>query len=237
MWAWGTSLENRIYGNDGNNQIDGRGGADFMNGGAGNDVYHVDHVGDRVVEAAGGGTDEIRSSVSFDLAGIHVETLRISSSDIVTGTGNSLANTIHVGGAAGSVARGLGGDDWLQGNHLYGGTGNDILYSVGSNTDRFFFDTALNAATNVDTIRGFDTVGYDRFELSRAIFAAIDAGTLSEDAFHEGTAAADAEDRILYDIQTGEVFYDADGSGAGAAILFARVDPGVQLDYFHFFAY
>ena len=241
--ASGNSLANRIYGNDGNNLINGQGGADFMSGGAGDDIYHVDNSGDRVVEGAGGGNDEIRSSLSFNLAGIHVETLLITSAAVVTGTGNSLANTITVQAAAGSNLFGLGGDDRLEsrpgsgGMNLYGGTGNDTLDSTTSNVDRFYFDTALNAATNVDTIRGFDTVGYDRFELSRAIFTAIGAGTLSEDAFHEGSAAADAEDRIVYDIQTGEVFYDADGSGAGAAILFARVDPGVSLEYFHFFAY
>jgi Ca2+-binding RTX toxin-like protein len=36
-----------------------------------------------------------------------------------------------------------------------------------------------------------------------------------------GPSAAGANDFILYDTATGELFYDADGSGAGAAVKFA----------------
>lgn len=242
--GFGNSLDNRIYGNSGQNTIDGRTGADRMIGGDGNDTYYVDNAGDRVFEYSGGGlNDVIFTSVSFNLAGLHVETLRLTGTTALTGTGNSLANTI-ISEAGGSALHGLGGDDVLQsqnsagsGQHLYGGVGNDTLISTASNEDRFYFDTALDPVNNVDTIQGFDTVGFDQFQLSRSVFTAIEAGVLSADAFHEGTTAADAEDRIVFDVVSGNVFYDADGNGAGEAILFARVDPGVQLDYFHFFGY
>lgn len=42
--------------------IDGRGGADTMAGGQGDDTYIVDNVGDQVIELAGGGIDLVRSS-------------------------------------------------------------------------------------------------------------------------------------------------------------------------------
>ncbi|HEV2563863.1 MAG TPA: hypothetical protein VGU19_02160, partial [Microvirga sp.] len=52
-------------GDAGNNEIVGTAGADTMNGGAGNDVYHVNHSGDVVYEDAGPGIDTVVSSISF----------------------------------------------------------------------------------------------------------------------------------------------------------------------------
>jgi hypothetical protein len=44
-----------------------------------------------------------------------------------------------------------------------------------------------------------------------------------------GTAAGDSGDRIIYDSATGRIFYDADGSGGGAKVLFAKVTAGTTL--------
>ena len=61
------------------------------------------------------------------------------------------------------------------------------------------------------------------------MFKQIGAGRLAAGAFHVGTSAGNADDRIVYDQATGKIFYDADGSGAGAAILFATVTAGTTL--------
>ncbi|UZK67449.1 hypothetical protein [Sphingomonas sp. M1-B02] len=64
--------------------------------------------------------------------------------------------------------------------------------------------------------------------LASHVFAGVGT-SLAASAFACGAAALDADDRIVYDANTGRISYDADGSGAGAAILFALVNPGTAL--------
>ena len=42
-------------------------------------------------------------------------------------------------------------------------------------------------------------------------------------------AATTADQRVVYNQSTGQLFFDADGNGAGAAVLFALVVPGTAL--------
>lgn len=44
-----------------------------------------------------------------------------------------------------------------------------------------------------------------------------------------GTSAQDAGDRILYDSATGQIWYDSDGTGAAAKILFATLAIGTSV--------
>jgi Ca2+-binding RTX toxin-like protein len=122
----------------------------------------------------------------------------------------------------------LGGNEFanqILGNNganiLDGGAGNDLLQGFGG-ADSFNFTTALGA-TNVDTIVDFVT-GADKIQLDDAIFTQIGPlGALNANAFFAGTAAHDADDRIIYDSATGNLYYDADGNNAGAAVLFATL--------------
>lgn len=54
-------------------------------------------------------------------------------------------------------------------------------------------------------------------------------GTLAASAFWVGSAAHLASDRIIYNSATGGLFYDADGTGAAAAVRFATVGTGLGL--------
>jgi hypothetical protein len=67
-------------------------------------------------------------------------------------------------------------------------------------------------------------------QLDHDIFSAAGAlGTLSANAFFAGAAAHDADDRIIYDSATGNLYYDADGNGAAAQVLFADLGTGLAL--------
>ena len=83
------------------------------------------------------------------------------------------------------------------------------------------FSTALGAG-NVDTIQGFVALD-DVILLDDAIFIGLASGELAAGAFRLGTSAQDADDRILYDAATGNLFFDADGNGNGAAVQFATL--------------
>ena len=118
-----------------------------------------------------------------------------------------------------SVIGGVGADS------IFGGLGNDYLRG-GDDADRFVFNTALNAATNVDTIQAF-AVNQDDIALSQAIFAGIGA-TLDASEFQIGLADA-STDRIIYNQVTGELFYDSNGNGSGGSTLFAILNLGTAL--------
>ncbi|MDX2157451.1 MAG: peroxidase family protein [Hyphomicrobiaceae bacterium] len=113
-----------------NDILDGHAGADRMYGGLGNDTYYVDNIGDVVVEAAGIGTDTVRSSVSYAL-GNNVENLALTGGGSKDGTGNALDNAI-VGNNATNWLDGAAGADILTGgnglDYLTGGLGDDNFY-------------------------------------------------------------------------------------------------------------
>jgi len=226
----GNGLANSLTGNSGNNLLNGLAGADRMTGGDGNDAYVVDNVGDQAIEVSGaGGVDRVQSSVSFVL-GENVENLTLTGGGDRNGTGNALDNALTGNGGA-NVLTGFEGSDTLRGgagnDTLRGGLGSDIL-SGGSGTDSFVFDAALDGVTNVDMVLGYSAAD-DRLFLDDAAFAGLASGALVEGAFHTGAAAADADDRIIYNSATGVLLFDADGVGGAAAVQFATLSPGLAM--------
>ncbi len=113
-----------LVGGLGNDQLDGGTGADTLAGGLGNDVYHVDVVGDRVIEAIGQGQDTLVASASYALnAGAEVETiLAADGTAAINLTGNEFAQSIY-GNAGNNIFDGGGGADYMV-----GGAGNDRYY-------------------------------------------------------------------------------------------------------------
>ncbi|AEG08380.1 calcium-binding protein [Sinorhizobium meliloti] len=229
-----TNFKDTIVGNSDSNflrafagadTLDGKAGADRMRGGAGDDTYYVDNAGDIVDESLdnGAGIDMVRSSVSFDLANStavkgSVERLALQGSGAINGSGNALSNGLTGNGAANTL-NGAAGNDFIN-----GGLGNDTL--IGSTgLDTFIFSSALNAASNVDTISDF-VVADDVMWIDNAVFAGVvGTGALTAAQFASNTTglAADTDDRIIYESDTGKLFYDSDGNGAGGSVHFATV--------------
>jgi serralysin len=228
----------------GANILNGGAGADTMIGAGGNDRYFVDTAADVVVEAARGGADQIVASVSYALAkGVEVERLSTTG---VTGTGtidltgnefnqridgNTGANKLY-GLAGNDRLFGFGGNDVLNGgtgnDTLSGGAGRDTLVG-GTGDDQFVFDTARDG--NVDAINDFANVAgnNDPILLDSDVFAGLSApgGTLAANLFKANLTgvATDADDRIVFETDTGRLLYDADGNTAGgvAAVHFATI--------------
>ena len=234
-----------IDGGRGNDLLDGGTGADDLRGGSGNDVYIVDNALDVVREAIGDGSDSVRSTVSYSLD-INAEVEGLETTDpagfaAINLTGSKTANTI-IGNAGANILRGLDGNDLLFGlgsnddlfggngnDQLFGGDGNDELFgglgndslTGGAGNDIFYFNSLPNKTTNVDRVLDFNRPT-DLFRIDNAVFKKVGSnGALKADAFILGKHAADAEDRIIYDKSTGNLFYDDDGTGAHAAIRIA----------------
>jgi Ca2+-binding RTX toxin-like protein len=242
-----------VYGEAGNDYLDGMTGNDYLNGGAGadqmiggygNDAFVVDSSADRVYEAAGQGSDAVYAAVSFALSsGKYIETLTTTSAagtGAINLYGNEFAQTINGNNGANVISGGAGNDviNALAGNDMiYGGAGNDRL-AGGAGYDNFVFNTAISAATNVDTITDFSPV-YDTIRLENAVMPGLGAhlGTLYSTQFWKSSTglAHDSNDRIIYETDTGWLNYDSNGSAAGGAVHIAKLAPNLALSYADFF--
>ncbi|KQB12477.1 FG-GAP repeat protein [Rhodobacter capsulatus] len=221
--ATGNALDNTLTGNSGANRLSGGAGADVMIGGAGNDIYFVERASDRVVETISesdlrdaGGIDTVMTSVSYSLTGAtraFVERLVLTGTAAINGTGNGLANQIS--GNAGA-------------NRISGGLGLDTLRG-GAGADSFVFDTAP-APDNLDRILDFNPLD-DTLRFDDAVFAALVPGRVASGAFVINTTglAQEADDRLIYESDTGRLFYDPNGAAAGGRVLVAILAPDLAL--------
>jgi Ca2+-binding RTX toxin-like protein len=262
----GTGWRDQVLGLEGNDTLLGLGGDDTLDGGTGNDImtggsgrdtYYVDSAGDRTIET-GISTNEIDTviaSLSWTL-GAYVENLEMAGTDMLTGTGNSLANRM-TGNSGGNGLWGKGGNDTLDGgggdDNIFGGGGRDLIIggndndtlaggkgndtlTGGTGADHFRFDTALDGSLNVDVVTDFQWPDGDKIVLENSVFLRLtDTGALASSQFLTLTTTpariqgADSDDFIIYDRSTGHLYYDRDGSGSAAAIQFATLSTGLPL--------
>jgi serralysin len=225
----GNGSNNVLTGNNGNDTLIGQSGADSLSGGSGKDTLDGGSGSD--ILNGGGGADTATYATATGAVTVN---LSLAAAQVTGGAGTDTLTLIEnligsnfadhlTGSTAANTVDGGGGNDQID-----GGLGKDILIG-GAGQDNFIFSTTPNSSSNWDTISDF-SVADDTIQLSQAIFAAAGGvGTLSASAFRNGTAAGDADDRIIYDQATGKIYYDADGTGAGGKVQFAKVTAGTVL--------
>ena len=249
---WGSLGANWLKGGEGNDTLKGFGGGDTLWGGNGIDTisYAADLTGvyvDLLVGIGGGVAPDKLNGIEYAIGTAYDDTLYgTGASNLLKGEadndtiGGRGGNDILRGGDGidkvagedgGDIVDGGEGNDWLS-----GGIGNDTMVGGGAGADdTFVFYTALNASTNVDTITDFMSAD-DTMRLDNAVFVGLTQGAyLSADQFHVGSAAADAEDRVIYNQATGALLFDSDGVGGAAAIKFAQLTGSPALSYTDFY--
>lgn len=225
----GTALDDRLYGLAGNDRLIGAAGADRLWGGIGNDTL-----------IGGTGADELNGGEGRDLA------------DYATSTRGVVVNLYSGKGFAGDARgdsvtsienlRGGSGNDRLtgnaSGNALWGGDGNDTL-SGGAGADRltgglgndcFVFGTPKLGA---DLIEDFSNVAgnNDILHFQGTAFGNHAIGGLMPAEFQSSNlaVATSSSVRFVYDRDDHKLYFDADGSGAHAAVLVATLQQGATL--------
>jgi Ca2+-binding RTX toxin-like protein len=209
-YLYGLDGNDTLIGGLGNDSLNGGVGSDTLAGGLDNDTYVVDESSDVVIENSSEGIDTVQATSSYIL-GANIENLiLLGLADFTLGSGNADNNII-----TGSVSN----------NILNGSLGNDTLIG-GLGADVFVFDAL--GATNYDVISDFAS-GQDKIDLSGATFLPALSFGIYTDMFVLGTSALDTNDYIIYNKETGELFFDADANGAGAQQLIAKLAPITNL--------
>lgn len=254
----GGNSNDTLYGGGGNDELYGGSGNDLLDGGEGNDIFWIGDLNTDTF-VGGAGTDTVRlfadtgrqyltldaeSSVErldtaghrlsgslagdvFDFTGLTKLTIGKTGIDLRDGTDTYLGHSgtdIVYGGAHADTLLGNGGKDRLD-----GGGGADTL-TGGQGADSFVFSTRPLKGEH-DTIVDFG-LGADRMLFDNAVFDRIGRdGKLAADAFIANAAgkAKDSEDRIVYETDTGNLFYDADGKGKLKPVLVAELEAGLDL--------
>jgi Ca2+-binding RTX toxin-like protein len=166
-------------------------------------------------------TFEFQFGGSFSQKDLFNPAMVYAGNDTITGTNSN------------DVLEGYGGNDTLNGlsgnDKLYGGTGNDWLYG-GTGRDQFVFNTRP-FSTNKDTIYDFN-VKDDTVRMENAAYSKVGVnGYLKSGAFWSNKTgrAHDKDDRIIYDKDSGVLYYDADGTGSSKGVAFTTIGKNLLM--------
>jgi len=200
-------------------------------GGAGNDRLYGRELDDQLY--VGTGRDRADGGKGFDLVsylgvgrGVTVDLLTPAANK-GEALGDVYVSIEHVGGTGhadvlrgngfGNRLLGYGGRDRLDGREgtdvLIGGPGRDVLKG-GVGADRFHL---LAPSDGPDTVTDFSLAEGDKVSVEAAGFGGtLSAGALPASALVKGTnpVPASTDSVFLYDTDTGQIFFDVDGTGS-----------------------
>lgn len=136
-----------------------------------------------------------------------------------------LGNDILHGEAGGDFIEGGGGSDTL-----YGGEGIDKIYG-GLGDDSFVYLAPNEGGDLVGDFSSSSIGNNDTFKFTGKTFGSLSAGTLARQNFQSAKddRALTSDVRFFYEIDTGILRFDDDGSGAHAAVVIATLKVGVLL--------
>ena len=203
----GNTGNNTLSGGDGNDTLDGNTDVDTLVGGAGDDTYIVDTTTDTITELAGGGTDTVKSSVTFTIASLaQIENVTLTGTGAINATGNA-GNNVLTGNTGNNTLTGGDGNDVLD-----GGAGTDTM-DGGNGNDTYYVDVATDVVKELSG-GGTDTVNSAvTFDLSLTANQYIENVTLT------GTSAINATGNALANTLIGNGNSNALNAGAGNDIL------------------
>jgi Ca2+-binding RTX toxin-like protein len=216
-------------------------GVNVFSYGRSDDIYTIRSARDVVVENPSGGTDLVRSPVSYAL-GSNVENLSLIGSSRINGTGNAQANVI-TGNSAANQINGGGGNDTLDGgtgaDTMIGGSGNDVFVvenagdivveRVGNGIDRVESSRSYTLGANVEnlTLTGQAAINGTGNGLANVIVGNAAANRLNGGGGNDildGGAGADAMvggagNDTYYADNAADVIIEAAGGGVDTVIV------------------
>ncbi|CAK0749919.1 hypothetical protein CCP2SC5_1680001 [Azospirillaceae bacterium] len=146
----------------------------------------------------------------------NVTNLMLTGNSNINGTGNLKANII-TGNSGTNTLFGGGGNDILVGgvgrDTLIGGTGNDVFRYVSSSE---------GGDTITDFVRGTDKIQLVSSNFGNITSSQIIAGS----AFVSNStgSAVGSLNQLIFNTSNGNLYYDADGVGAGSSVLLASLN-------------
>jgi RTX calcium-binding nonapeptide repeat (4 copies) len=227
----GDFLQNAILGGAGGDWIDGTYGGDYLYGEAGNDSL----VSRNQADVIDGGADFDYARYDYADVGLraflydHSQNSGWAAGDSYVSieglAGSYLADDLR-GDASQNIIYGLGGADFIV------GLGGSDLVIGGAGADFFHFVGIGDGGAGGDVIQDF-TSGQDRISVTGAFFGLGSPGPggamIDSWRFVSGTAATVASSQFIYNAATRQLFYDQDGTGAGAQVLLATLQAGATM--------
>jgi Ca2+-binding RTX toxin-like protein len=241
--TWDEVGHDTVRGGDGDDRIVGGRGDDKLFGDAGVDTLvarDFSDDGSTWVVNLGAGTSTGQGTDT--ISGFENVTGSLYAKNNITGDAG--ANRIFAGQNA-DVLNGAGGNDRLDGykggDTIQGGAGNDLLYGGegkdtlwgGTGLDAFVFHHTGNA--NADRVEDFSSAD-DNIYLAGNLLdwdsGFWGQGPVATNLFKDLTRdAQDADDKVLYNRKTGELWLDRDGLGGAGPELICQLDPGTRISF------